>query len=60
MRAAFPGGDAGKMWEGLFGMMDYFEELARIVAHRLSFPYEEEEAGRVRRFLEERAGIRGK
>ncbi len=60
VRAAFPGGDAGKMWEGLFGMMDYFEELARIVAHRLSFPYEEEEAGRVRRFLEERAGIRGK
>lgn len=46
----FPGGDFEDMWEKLFLMQDYFEELAREIAGYAGFFYDAKEGSRIREF----------
>jgi aminoglycoside 6-adenylyltransferase len=47
----FPNGDYEDIWNKLFLMFDYFEELASEVAKHFNFTLDKAEAGRVREFL---------
>ena len=53
----FAGGDYEDMWNKLFLMYDYFEELSIYVAKELNFPLNLEESASVRAFMEERRGM---
>lgn len=50
----FANGEYGDMWFKLFMMYDYFAELARYVAMKLSFSFDEEETKKVKDFMHER------
>ncbi len=50
----FAGGTYEDMWEKIFLMYDYFEELSVFVADKLSFPLDLEESRNVRDFMEKR------
>lgn len=54
VQAAFACGDTARMWESLAAMYDYFEELTETVAEGLGYPYDREEAERVRGFWQKR------
>ncbi|WP_022763177.1 aminoglycoside 6-adenylyltransferase [Butyrivibrio sp. AD3002] len=47
----FPSGDYEDMWEKLFLMYDFFEELSVYVAEKLGFPLDLEESNNVREFM---------
>ena len=48
------GGEYEDMWNKLFLMYDYFEELSVYVADRLEFTLDMEESKAVREFMEDR------
>ncbi|MCR5595396.1 MAG: aminoglycoside 6-adenylyltransferase [Lachnospiraceae bacterium] len=50
----FASGEYEDMWNKLFLMYDFFEELAVYVAKKLDFKYDPEEARNVREFMEAR------
>ncbi len=50
----FPNGQYEDMWNKLFLMYDYFEELACYVAGKLNYPIDLEESKAVREFMEGR------
>ena len=50
----FAGGEFEDMWDKLFLMYDYFEELSIYVAKELKFPLDLEESKNVRDFMEKR------
>jgi aminoglycoside 6-adenylyltransferase len=50
----FAGGDYEDMWNKLFLMYDYFEELSIYVSKKLGFPIDLEESQNVRSFMEDR------
>ncbi len=52
--AMFPNGEYKDMWEKLFLMYDFFEELSIYVADKLGFPLDLEESRNVREFMEKR------
>lgn len=52
----FANGEYEDIWEKLFLFYDYFAELARYVADKLSFKFDEDETAGVRAFMEERRG----
>lgn len=51
VQGIFPDGDYEDIWDKLFLMFDYFEELASEVAKYFHFNLDKVEAGRVREFL---------
>ena len=50
----FAGGTYEDMWEKIFLMYDYFEELSVFVAEKLAFPLDLEESRNVRDFMQNR------
>jgi aminoglycoside 6-adenylyltransferase len=50
----FAGGTYEDMWDKIFLMYDYFEELSVFVAEKLKFPLDLEESRNVRDFMQER------
>lgn len=57
-KGIFAGGDYESMWDKLFLMYDYFEELSIYVAEKLSFPLDLVESRNVRDFMERRKNER--
>lgn len=53
-RSIFPNGDYEEIWNCLFAMYDYFEEITEYVAGKLGFLYDKDEAKRVRKFMMDR------
>lgn len=47
----FAGGDYNEMWFKLFFMYDYFAELAKYVADKLGFSFDEKETAAVKAFM---------
>lgn len=50
----FAGGEYHEMWFKLFFMYDYFAELAKYVADKLGFTFDEKESNEVRAFMQKR------
>ena len=56
-KGAFASGREEDMWNKLFLMYDYFEELSIYVAEKLGFPLDLEESRNVRDFMEKRRNL---
>ena len=56
-KGVFAGGKEEDMWNKLFLMYDYFEELSIYVAEKLGFPLDLEESRNVRDFMEKRRNL---
>lgn len=54
LQGIFPNGEYEDMWDKLFLMYDYFDELETEVADYFDFPCDKEETKRVREFLKKR------
>ena len=52
--AVFAGGTYEDMWNKIFLMYDYFEDLSIYVADKLGFPLDLEESRNVRTFMQKR------
>jgi len=55
--AIFAGGSFGDMWDKIFLMYDYFEELSVFVAEKLGFSLDLEESLNVREFMKNRMDL---
>ncbi len=54
VQGIFPNGDYEDIWDKLFLMYDYFEELESEVAKHFNYICDKEETKRVREFLSQR------
>lgn len=59
LQGIFPNGQYEDMWEKLFLMYDYFDELEAEVAEHFHYPRDKQETKRVREFLEQRRSESG-
>lgn len=53
-QSMFAGGEYEEMWDKLFIMYDYFAELAKYVADKLNYVFDEKETAEVREFMQQR------
>lgn len=51
VQRVFPSGEYDDMWEKLFDLCDYFEEIAENLGKKMGYEYDAEEGKRVREFI---------
>lgn len=51
VQKVFPSGEYDEMWEKLFDLYDYFEEVAEAFGKKMNYAYDAEEGKRVREFI---------